>query len=358
MMATIAAPNPVQPLFSEPGQTATMSPIIPPDLTQPLINEPAQAYPPAPTTTLGPLEQLVGTWTNQHLVGGMTGGPDNPYSYNLMVLPQTDPGSPYGYILKSFPYYEEITFSAIHGTAPNRGGLGTQVCNTLFYEQRIYVAAGPAKDSLIHAENGSWLYLTDTPQLLGPYGDGDGPDLGSMTIKNSIPPTQPFNIVKQMSVPHGNSILASGTFQSQNGAPAIAEPPLVQPEGIDLAPYFTQSVGNPNPVFALNPNLPLIEALILQDINMNAPTRFIQFDVDTLNGGFQVTNIGFEQQHAMVTRYFATYWLEAFNGTNDFTQLQYSQTILLQIPVVMSGSMTPSSISFPHITTNTLTKVR
>ena len=207
---------------------------------------------------------------------------------------------------------------------------------------------------LIHAENGSWLYLSDTQQLLGPYGDGNGPDLGSMTIPNSIPPTQQFNLVKQMSVPHGNSILASGTFQPQNGAPIIAAPPQVLPVGINTDAYTTQSVGNLNPAFALNPNLPLSDA-----VTLNAPTQFIQFDVDSLNGGFEVTNIGYEQQHAKVTRYFATYWLEAFGGIERLHPAaifaDHHDADPDRQPRDRRARVT--LVSFPHITTNTLTKV-
>lgn len=135
------------------------------------------------------------------------GGTETPYSYNVMPLPQVDPSSQEGYILKNFSYYEELIFSAIHGTAPNRSGSGTQVANTLFYEQRVYFADGPNKDALVHAENGSWLYLTDRKQFVGPYGTAADPE------QNSVPPTQPYNIIKQMSVPHGNSVLAAGTYK-------------------------------------------------------------------------------------------------------------------------------------------------
>lgn len=317
----------------------------PPDLSKPLINEPAQSNPPA-NTNLGPLAQLVGTWTNQNIQGTDKGGPANPYSYNLMVLPQVDPSSPTGYILKNFSYYEEITFSVIHGTAPNRGGVGTQVANTLFYEQRVYFADGPAKDSLVHAENGSWLYLTDTTQLLGPYGDGNGPNVGTETVQNSVAPTQEFNIVKQLSVPHGNSILAAGKYAEQSGSPSISAPPMVLPSGVNTDQYSQESVGNLNPAFTQNPNQPLIDA-----INVANASKYIQFYVDSKDGSHEVTNIGFEQQHAKVTRYYATYWLEAFAGSSDYTQLQYSQTILMDIPIAGVGT-----VSFPHITANTLTK--
>lgn len=316
-----------------------------PDLSQPLIHEPSQANPAAPTSALGPLEQLVGTWTNQDIHSTGKGGPESPYSYNLMVLPQVDPSSPTGYILKNFSYYEEMTFSAIHGNAPNRGGTGTQVANTLFYEQRVYFADGPAKDSLVHAENGSWLFLTDGKQLLGPYGDGNGPSVGNKTVQNSKPPTQSYNIVKQISVPHGNSILAPGNFAEESGSPTITAPPVVLPEGVNTDQYREKSVENLNPELTANPNQPLIDS-----ITATNATSYIKFAIDSNDGGHPVTNIGFEQQHAKVTRYYATYWLEAFGGA-DFTQLQYTQSILMDIPIAGKGT-----ISFPHITTNTLTK--
>lgn len=331
--------------------TATSGGTVPPDLSLPLINEPAQASPAAQVTTLGPLQYLVGTWTNQRLANGQ-GGPDNPFSYNLMVLPQVDPTSPEGYILKSMSYYEEITFSPIHGNAANRGGLGTQTSNALFYEQRIYISDisnTPAGDQLVHAENGAWLFLSDGQQLLGPYGPNFMPA--------STPPTQPFNLVKQIAVPHGNSVLALGEVSWPTaptpGAPNIQAPPQVLPEepGIDTSPYSNpqtpaQIQGNPNVGYTLNPNLPLMEALEVAPV-----TQFLELQVDSANGKGSVTNIGFEQQHANVNQYSATYWLEALGGSSVYTQLQYSQTIMLRIPI---GDQ---DVLFPHITTNTLTLV-
>jgi len=318
----------------------------PPNLATPLIHEPAQANPAAPTSSLGPLEHLVGTWTNQNISGLNMGDTSSPYSYNVMPLPQTDPSSPDGFILKNFSYYEELTFSAIHGNAPNRGGTGTQVANTIFYEQRVYFAEGPAKDQLVHAENGSLLFLSDKTQQLGPYGNGQNPGLGNLTVAGSVAPTQPHDIVKQVSVPHGNSILAVGDYQSGTGSPVIPAVPSIIPAGVNPAPYNTVGVGNPSVAFTANPNLPLNNALAAPSVSVN---NFIQLNV--ANRGNPVTNIGFEQQHARVTNYSASYWLEAFSAGGDFTQLQYSQTIWMDIPI------NQQIISFPHVTTNTLTKV-
>ena len=322
--------------------SGTTPPVFPPEL----IVEPSQTVPSQPTTSLGPLEHLVGTWTNKPLGSSGKGGQDSPFSYNVMPLPQVDPAnSPDGYILKNFSYYEEITFSAIYGTAPNRGGLGTQVANTLFYEQRVYFADGPAKDSLVHAENGSWLFLTDTTQLLGPYGDNNGTGTGTQMVPGSKPPSQSYDIVKQLSVPHGNSILALGSSHSTSGVPSIPASNPVLPVGVNTAPYTVQSVGNPNPALTANPAQALINGLAVQPVS-----SYVSLEVNSQNSNHPISNIGFIEQHANVTGYLATYWLQAINGAADFTQLQYTQTILMDIPI--NGKM----ISFPHVTVNTLTK--
>ncbi|TXT39722.1 MAG: hypothetical protein FD135_1964, partial [Comamonadaceae bacterium] len=121
---------------------------IQPDITSPLVRAPVQAV---DFNILGHLKWLVGTW-NSPKGAAATG-------FNVMPLPQQN--APGGFVLKNFPYYEEITFAPIAGGAPNRGGTFTQNTSVLFYEQRVYVANNPApapaaqlQDTLIHAENG------------------------------------------------------------------------------------------------------------------------------------------------------------------------------------------------------------
>lgn len=335
---------------------------VPPDLGLPLINEPDQACPTAQGDAVGALQLLVGIWTNQAFANGQ-GGPDSPYSYNVMVLPQAPdaPGWPEGFILKNMQYYEEITFSSIHGNAANRGGTGVQICNPLFYEQRIYIspASGayieqhvPAlvSNTLVHAENGAWLVLTSNDQFEGPYSTGK-------EVPGSMPPTNFPTLVKQISVPHGNSVLALGEAPpldpqgvpiSQPGSPTIPTANVFPDLPLqDLTAYGTQSAGNPNVEYTNNPNLPLSNALAASPAG-----KYIMFQVDSKVGAGQVTNIGFEQQHAEVVQYSATYWLEAPGDSEDFTQLQYTQTIILRIPI---GDQ---MVEFPHITCNTLTKVQ
>jgi hypothetical protein len=356
--------------------------IVPPDLSLPLINEPSQTNPPAvdQPAEVGPLYYLIGTWTNKDLTPGK-GGPENPFSYNLMPLPQSDPGAAsgtLGFILKNMTYYEEITFSPIHGTAANRGGAGTQVSNALLYEQRVYISDGPAKDTLVHFENGIWGFLSPAAQLVGPYGDDDGGAIGTETF-GSAPPPEPNNIFKQISVPHGNSVLAAGnvpfvtepllqidgppleilTPQLQNGAPTIPAA-VVLPQDVPgnmipanvaaaiVAFYGTKSVENPVPAYTQNPNKALTDALAQSNV-----TQFLQLDVDTRIGGGATANISFEQNHAEVARYAATYWIED-DGSGNFDQLQYSQTIMLTIPVTFPDASGPTLVTFPHVTVNTL----
>lgn len=313
-----------------------------PDLSAPLIHEPS---PISGSSDLGALVHLVGTWVNAD--------PTSPMSYNLMVLPQFDPSSPEGYILKNQTYYEEMTFSPLSGTADNRGGFGKQVANPIFYEQRVFFAPTapvPEEDwnTLIHAENGAWLNLTDQQQTLGPYGHD----------KFGTPPSQEFSIAKQMSVPHGNSILATGNVTTGTGTPTIPDatgyptPPAHAPADF-LAPYETQSLGNLDPAATKNPNLPIQKALAALS-EKQVPTSWIQIDVSTTNAKQPPTNIGFERMHANVVGYDTTIWLESFDAgpAPKFTHLQYSQTIMFELSIVVAGL--PTKVLFPHVTSNAL----
>lgn len=323
-----------------------------PNLPQSLINEPGQGTPASPAD-LGPLQHLLGTWTNQNIGSSGKGDSQSPFSYNVMPLPQV--GGHYangnaGFILKNFSYYEEITFSQIHGNAPNRGGAGTQVANTIFYEQRVYFAEGPDAGQLVHAENGSWLYLTDRTQLDGPYGLPPGGQATNI-LAGSKPPSQPYNLVKQMSVPHGNSILAGGNYTGSgpvNGAPTIPSVSVL-PSGANPAPYSQQlnqpdNYQNPDIALTQNPNAALTAGLAAAPVQ-----SYIPFSVNTSTSNVPVTNIPFEERVANVTGYSADYWLQSLDGTN-FTQLQYSQNITMMMLVNGQQHL------FPHVTTNTLTK--
>ena len=326
------------------------SPVDPPSFAKSIITEPAQSNPGPHVTQLGPLSHLFGTWTNQNLGSSGNGGTATPFSYNIMPLPSYSAASKY--ILKNFKYYEEITFSPINGAAPNRGGDYTQTANVIFYEQRIYFATGPDKDKLVHAENGSWLFLVTGPQAQEPYGSTPTvPHPGAIPVQSPL-----TNIAKQISVPHGNSILAQGGIRGYPNNPVINGPVKIPPynqailpdNGVDLTPYSTKDVGNPFPDLNKNPTQPLQDGAAA-----NPCKQYIQWHVDTENKNAKgsVTNIPFEKQKANVIDYNATYWLQAITEGGPFTQLAYAQTILMDIPIEGKGI-----VKFPHITCNTLTK--
>ncbi|PSL57270.1 hypothetical protein B0I31_102248 [Saccharothrix carnea] len=306
---------------------------------------------------------LIGTWTNQNLPGTNKGDQTDPYSYNVMPLPQDSPqnGTDYGYILKNFTYYETIVFKGMDDVAspveaPNRGGTYQQSPYVLFYDQQIRFAEGPGIDTIVHEENGAWLHLVTEKQQIGPYPyPTDDP-----ALEPGDPEPQPPNqtICKQISVPHGVSVLALGSCTDGIFAPLIpnANPPLPTPGGLDTSPYQATLTSpgnyqNPQPDLTEQINLPL-QAAIVDLVAAGHPiTNYLHCQVDTGNGG-AVMNIPFEQRRAAITGYAADYWLMSLDGATNYDILAYTQRIMLDILI---GEQ---HYTFPHPTSNVLTRVK
>lgn len=332
---------------------------------------------------------MIGTWKNQTFGqqhGKDVGGQDNPLSYNVMPLPQES--APNGYILKNFTYYETIHFNdcnadttlAIGAGAPNRGGHITQDCRVLFYEQQVRFAEGPAQDSVVHVENGAWLYLPRFVQRPGPY-----PNDPMVEVPDSQKQPIDMNIAKQIAVPHGNSILALGAYDTVSsadgegvckrspklpGRPVIPDAPFPYPlpadEVLDVDYRYSQALGddadfqNPHPELTQCVNQPLQQAVHV--INPNAylhwrvTTRPLGVDIGTgreVRG--HVTNIPFEQRVAEVTDYFADYWMLSKDHGTTYPYLAYTQTILMRMRVKVDDEF--KEFIFAHVTCNTLTKI-
>ncbi len=302
-------------------------------------------------------ELLLGTWSNQPLPNAPNGegGTENPLSYNVMPLPQDPPD----YILKNFTYHEVVKFEnkddiALPTTAPNRGGASLQVPTALFYELQVYFADGPGKGNIVHVENGAWLNLVTGEKLVGPYPPPNIPPKKGPGIDLNDPNTQPptITIAKQMSVPHGNSILALGSFCGpQDGAPSIpdAPPVLPTPAGLDTSPYMIKldqqdNYQNPLTDYTANTNKPLQAA-----VELIKPNKYINWNVSTGNQG-QTMNIPFEQRAANVTEYTASYWLLSNDGGASYKYLAYTQTTFLQFTI--DGI----HYKFPHVDSNVVTK--
>ncbi|WP_309111418.1 heme-binding protein [Saccharothrix sp.] len=304
---------------------------------------------------------LIGTWTNQDLPGTGKGGPDSPYSYNVMPLPQQSPqnGKNSGYILKNFTYYEKIVFKGMGDVvgpveAPNRGGDYQQSPYALFYDQQIRFAEGPGIDTIVHEENGAWLYLQTENQPIGPY------PTDPQAYEPGDPEPQPSTqtICKQISVPHGVSVLAMGNYTEHLLAPLIpkASSPEPTPEGLDTSPYqdtltAPDDYQNPQPELTEQINLPLQVAILDLFAAGHPVSNHIHCQVDTANGG-QVMNIPFEQRKAALTGYGADYWLMSLDGGANYDILAYTQRIVLDILI---GD---EHYTFQHPTSNVLTRVK
>jgi len=309
-------------------QTTNPTVAVVPDITTPLLSLTNQP-PDVSSSKIGLLNSFIGTWNSPR--------GNNATGYNVMPLPQVD--APNGYITKNFPYYEEITFSPIAGGAPNREGEYTQTSGVLFYEQRVYIADNadpsgtqPIQDTLIHAENGSWLYHTITHQKEGPFGPGTVP---TATIPVQNPAIQ-YN--KQISVPHGNSVLMVGGLVSNSGK---GNPTFPKADRTVL-PFTDANIKDPASVLTAH----------LQTLNSKGITveSYSSIALSTHNPGGGVQNIIFEREHGKVISMDTTWYIE--NLSNGTVQLQYIQNIILQFSI--KGVMT----QFSHIDANTLQLVK
>jgi hypothetical protein len=366
----------------------------------------------APIAILSPFQQqLIGTWKNEDFghdnQGLPVGGIANPLSYNIMPLPQIS--DPDGYILKNFSYTERLHFNddqgaatlAIAARAPNRGGQVNQDARAVFYEQQVRFAQGPQGPTgsladpnnkkvgvgdVIHVENGAWLWFPRYVQQSGPYPSNPPGNIVSEALQ------QPLDslIGKQISVPHGNSILALGCMDTVpgkggagpwkgdhliQGSPVIpdAAPPFPIPadplpiaQGAPIPATLTSELNadqrystvrlssptdpddfeNPSPNFTVNPNLPIQMAVMTIK-----PDAYMHWSVTTRpltngqDGHGTVTNIPFEQRAANVVAYTAEYWM-LFKGNDKY--LTYTQTILMVLVVKARKYV------FPHLTCNTV----
>lgn len=314
-----------------------------------------------------PINKLVGTWNSPA---------DTPSGYNVMPIPagnvqMKSPSSLDDWQSKNFYYYEEMTFTA-PGKAPNRGQLFQQGCYGLTYEQRVYFApntpgisdlpyqpkVAPKKENaLVHYENGLWLHSQYEAQHEGAYGRCLPYPPVEPGTNNPIPtPAPPKNpIVKQVSVPHGNSILALGKVTN-----------------IDGLPSHNTGALNERP-FSLDPSIPN-PARVLQaavDELKNLPgvtykTTLLSVSTGAETGG-SVTNIPFEAGNADVSAYEMDLWIiEVFSVADDTTPVNTILQYLQKIPMTFSITQDPTPggtggegkhETFYHITANTLHKV-
>ncbi|HEX4083998.1 MAG TPA: heme-binding protein [Chthoniobacteraceae bacterium] len=301
---------------------------------------------------------LAGTWSNE---GAMKeeGGTQRPYSYNVMPLPQHAAEPLYqggknhrGYILKNFRYTESISFHsgknqpegsdtvAVPGAAPNRGEKARQVPEALFYDQVVRFAEGPDVGQVVHLENGAWLYVSYKKIVNGPY-----------PINKDVPAPPPgdtpnYDYAKQISVPHGNSILALGKYTGLHDGPPVIPQGSGLPTEIDVTRFRTtldkytkpatddrkkNDYENPHLPETEDPLIPLREAIEDMGLKSYHHVKFsTRYESEGLTGS--VTNIPFETKMASASDYEAQYWLLS-KGDGHYDYLAYFQNITLKLKI-------------------------
>lgn len=275
---------------------------------------------------LGPLASLVGTWIGTR-------------GWNLIAVPQ--PGNPHGFTLLVRPYVETITFTPLGALVPDRGA--EEILNIFGLEYSLKVSDLLTNEPL-HLENGMWLYARDPKDPKSP------------------------SIVRQATVPHGNSVLAVGNAEEVKGPPKISELPTMpvgSPFDPPLAGYTDPYTFPPPPEVPGQPpfntgdaNQVLREAIKDQKIRS---TLTLSVSTERSGGGGGIVNIPFIQKNANAASFDATFWIETVEKphTNEtFLQLQYSQQTNLEFIKCASGCSKGGSglVVWPHVNVNTLVR--
>ncbi|AXE28652.1 hypothetical protein DK842_01200 [Chromobacterium phragmitis] len=261
---------------------------------------------------LGPLAELAGHWTG--------------HGYNMIAVPDHQHGQIFRLIVNATT--ESISFTPIGGPVPNRGSKQNDIfLYGLTYLQQVNDAA---TGEGIHIEPGLWLNVPATTA-----------------------PSDPPTIVRQATIPHGDSLLAQGQSSSEARAPNIA-PVSTLPTRVDGKPLplgYTDPYLNGHfpPGFDMqNPNQALVDVLKRQQQQLELKVAStVNLPVSTRDAG-GISNIPFIVRNADAVEMNAIFWIETLqrpDGT-QFLQLQYTQTVLLVF----------DEIIWPHVSVATLIK--
>ena len=294
---------------------------------------------------LGPLSKLIGEWSG--------------FGFNLIELPvgnQTQkppaPDAPKFRVLLNSTS-EKLIFSNIEGEIFNRGNAQSDIGYFgLHYLQQVADVNLPKNANGIHLETGLFLNL---------------PDGSNPSVKPSV--------ARLGSVPHGDSLLAQGSFITVKGGPKF-NVPLADPTPFfivngkrknDSGKYLDGLInavpppGIPKEAI-MNPNIILENAIKGQNIietvviflDANPIPGFSNPDAIPTVGG--ITNIPFVKVNANATSLTAIFWIETVQNPDGttFLQLQYTQTVILDFPVFGADGVKVVDINWPHISVATL----
>lgn len=314
------------------------------------------------TASLGLLAELAGTWTGE--------------GFNLIARPDEKNGSPL--FLELNQTQETLSIIPVSSSIPNRGFAAPDV--ELFGLTYLQKVTDRITTGALHIEPGIWVHVVDP----------------------AAPAVQ--SVFRLGTIPHGNALLAQGTavqlkpftgnpfkpstHSLANTAPFAIGSPMLQPgtQGgfppydLTKATNFRTPFGDTPPIalptailgvplqaVVNDPALLLDAALAGQTIkemvviSIATVADFPQLNGATINpnpiagGGGGVENIPFLEANADASTVVATFWIEKIAGVDeadDFMQLQYVQTVLLDFPPA-SGA---APIHWPHVSVATLRK--
>lgn len=262
---------------------------------------------------LGALAELPGVWVGE--------------GFNLIALPDKQNGKTFRVMLNAT--IETMSFSPIGGPIPNRGSLQNDIfLHGLHYLQQVSDAQTFAA---LHLEPGLWL---------------------------NVPPTEappaPATIVRQATVPHGDSLLAQSVFvNTDKGGPQIAPVSTLpvrvngKPLGFGYTDPYQNALLPPGiPSEAVqDPNVVLTQKLAQQEKAGLKVVETTTIVVKTAPAG-GIINIPFIVKNADAISMEAIFWIERVSQPNapDFMQLQYTQTVMLRF----------NEIDWPHVSVATL----
>jgi hypothetical protein len=250
---------------------------------------------------LGPLRMLVGTWNGKG--NTMLAVPSEKGLFRAINHPHTT---------------ETITYRP-GAPVPDRGGFNQPDINLTGMSYHHLVVDTPTTEPL-HEEVGFWLNMPAT-----------------------VDPKAPKGLVRELSIPHGNSAILFGKSERVKG-PYKFPPYHAIPSPKENFPspeiYDSENTGDVNRQLNIaQKGLTYLECHVLT-VASRTPE--------------DIVNIPFLEAQATSTSATATFVVSIVTrpGYEPFYMMQYSQVILLQFPAVKGGPM----ISWPHTAVATLYK--
>jgi hypothetical protein len=238
---------------------------------------------------------------------------------------------------------ETLEFERIAGAIPNRGLLQKDIAMFgLSYLQQITdknLGAG------LHFEPGIWAHVPATTD-----------------------PKEAVSIVRMATVPHGTALVAQGNSgaEDETKVPVIPKTNII-PFGIgdpkDLTEFDELHLKTKTAFRTSGPGLAGITQKMLDDPNsvlrdaiadqnITAATRLrVSTSTKTVgSGGVANTTFlkGDPEPNALAAKVTSTFWLEKIGNEARASQLQYTQTVLMNF----------DQVTWPHITVATLRRVK